>query len=231
MYNLNDGTFLKTFLKLKTIFCLIPPLTEIRFSLCYVVIVMSHFLSLLGLYVRYFLQLTFPLSLHTFVKLRRTTDSYHLHLPGAVLDPFQVDVTEAGPGHPLQAVHIVLVDLHAEDLRVALDVVPLGVGLQRLLDGGILQPGGQFGWVHQEVDDALEGGGGEWSWLVPVLLLVSAGGCGNVFVTQNREFGSLAEMIYNWFIIQMLCEEKSNSSAHSHRGWISRWPAAIHNND
>ena len=81
---------------------------------------------------------------------------YRLHLPSAVLDPLQVDVAEAGARHPLQAVHVVLVDLHAEHLRVALDVVPLGVGLQRLLDGGILQPGGQFGGVDQVVDDALK---------------------------------------------------------------------------
>lgn len=82
---------------------------------------------------------------------------YRLHLASAVLNPLQVDVAEAGARHPLQAVHVVLVDLHAEHLRVALDVVPLGVGLQRLLDGGILQPGGQFGGVDQVVDDALRG--------------------------------------------------------------------------
>ena len=80
---------------------------------------------------------------------------YRFHRPSAVLDPLQVDVAEAGARHPLQAVHVVLVDLHAEHLRVPLDVVPLGVGLQRLLDGRILQPGGQFGGVDQVVDDAL----------------------------------------------------------------------------
>lgn len=68
--------------------------------------------------------------------------SYRLHLPSAVLDPLQVDVAEAGSRHPLKAVHVVFIDLHAEDLRVALDVVPLGVGLQRFLDGGVRQPGG-----------------------------------------------------------------------------------------
>lgn len=71
-------------------------------------------------------------------------DRYRLHLPGAVLDPLQVDIAEAGSRHPLQAVHVVLINLHTEDLRVALDVVPLGVGLQCLLDGGVLEPGGQF---------------------------------------------------------------------------------------
>lgn len=57
--------------------------------------------------------------------------------------------------------HVVFIDLHTEDLRVALDVVPLGVGLQRLLDGGILEPRGQFGRVDQVVDDALRGEGEE----------------------------------------------------------------------
>lgn len=85
-----------------------------------------------------------PLAECTFVWLRCVSDRYRLHLPGAVLDPLQVDVAEAGSRHPLQAVHVVLIDLHAEDLRVALDVVPLGVGLQCLLDGGVLEPGGQF---------------------------------------------------------------------------------------
>lgn len=54
---------------------------------------------------------------------------YRLHLPSTVLDPLQIDVAEAGARHPLQAVHIVFIDLNTEDLRVALDVVPLGVGL------------------------------------------------------------------------------------------------------
>lgn len=54
---------------------------------------------------------------------------YRLHLPSTVLDPLQVDVTEAGARHPLQAVHIVFIYLHTKDLRVALNVVPLGVGL------------------------------------------------------------------------------------------------------
>lgn len=85
----------------------------------------------------------------------RVSDTHRLHLPGAVLDPLQVDVAKAGSRHALQAVHVVLVDLHAEDLRVALDVVPLGVGLQRLLDGGVVEPGGQFRGVDQKVDDAL----------------------------------------------------------------------------
>lgn len=129
----------------------------------------------------------------TFVQQRSISDSYHFHLPGAVLDPLQVDVTKAGPCHPLQAVHIVLIDLHAEDLRVALNVVPLGVGLQRLLDGGILQPGGEFGGVYQKVDDALsgEGRGSNTLWIEAsqfqyYCLLVSAEGCGSVFVNQNR---------------------------------------------
>lgn len=82
--------------------------------------------------------------------------AYRLHLPGAVLDPLQVDVAEAGARHPLQAVHVVFIDLHAEHLRVALNVVPLGVGLQRLLEDGVLEPGGEFGGVDQVVDDALE---------------------------------------------------------------------------
>lgn len=86
---------------------------------------------------------------------------YRLHLPSTVLDPLQVDVAEAGARHPLQAVHVVFVDLHAEDLRVALDVVPLGVGLQRLLHGGVLEPGGEFGGVDQVVDDTLTGEGEE----------------------------------------------------------------------
>ncbi len=72
---------------------------------------------------------------------------YRLHLPCTVLDPLQVDVAEAGAGHSLQAVHVIFIDLHTEDLRVALDVVPLGVRLQRVLDGGIFEPGGQFGGV------------------------------------------------------------------------------------
>lgn len=74
----------------------------------------------------------------------REKASYRLHLPGAVLDPLQVDVAEAGARHPLEAVDVVLVDFPAEDLRFALDVVPLGVGLQRFLDGGVREPGGQF---------------------------------------------------------------------------------------
>lgn len=87
--------------------------------------------------------------------------TYRLHLPSTVLDPLQVDVAEAGARHPLQAVHIVFINLHTKDLRVALDVVPLGVGLQRLLDGGILEPGGQFGGVDQVVDNTLRGEGRE----------------------------------------------------------------------
>lgn len=83
--------------------------------------------------------------------------THRLHLPSTVLDPLQVDVAETGPRHPLQAMHVVFIDLHTEDLRVALNVVPLGVGLQRLLDGDILQPGGQFGGVDQVVDDTLGG--------------------------------------------------------------------------
>lgn len=86
---------------------------------------------------------------------------YRLHLPSTVLDPLQVDVAEAGTRHPLQAVHVVFIDLHTEDLRVALDVVPLSVGLQRLLDAGILEPRGQFGGVDQVVDDTLRGEGEE----------------------------------------------------------------------
>lgn len=73
-----------------------------------------------------------------------------------MLDPLQVNVAEAGTRHPLQAMHIVLIDLHAKDLRVALNVVPLGVGLQRLLNGGILEPCRQFGRVDQVVDDTLK---------------------------------------------------------------------------
>lgn len=82
---------------------------------------------------------------------------YRLHLPSTVLDPFQVDVAEAGTRHALQAVHVVFINLHAKDLRVTLDVVPLSVGLQRFLDGGIFEPGGQFGRVDQVVDDTLRG--------------------------------------------------------------------------
>lgn len=81
--------------------------------------------------------------------------SYRLHLPSAVLDPLQVDIAEAGSRHPLKAVYVVFVNLHAEDLRVTFDVVPLGVGLQRFLDGGIRKPGGQLRRVDQVVDDAL----------------------------------------------------------------------------
>lgn len=83
--------------------------------------------------------------------------SYRLHFPSTVLDPLQVDVAEAGSRYPLKAVHIVFINLHAEDLRVAFDVVPLGVGLQRFLDGGIRKPGGQLRRVDQVVDDALRG--------------------------------------------------------------------------
>lgn len=83
--------------------------------------------------------------------------SYRLHLPSAILDPLQVDVAEAGSRHPLKTVHVVFVNLHAEDLRVAFDVVPLGVGLQHFLDGGIRKPGGQLRRVDQVVDDALRG--------------------------------------------------------------------------
>lgn len=86
---------------------------------------------------------------------------YRLHLPSTVLNPLQVDVAEAGARHPLQAVHVVFIDLHTEDLWVALNVVPLGVGLQRLLDGGILEPGGQFGRVDLVVDNTLRGEGRE----------------------------------------------------------------------
>ena len=57
--------------------------------------------------------------------------------------------------------HVVFINLHTEDLRVTLDVVPFGVGLQRLLDGGILEPRGQFGGVNQVVDDTLRGEGEE----------------------------------------------------------------------
>ena len=85
--------------------------------------------------------------------------THRLHLPSTVLDPLQVDIAEAGARHPLQAVHVVLVDLHAEDLGVSLNVVPLGVGLQRLLDGGVLEPRRQLGRVDQVVDDALGEGG------------------------------------------------------------------------
>lgn len=55
--------------------------------------------------------------------------------------------------------HVVFIDLHAEDLRVALNVVPLGVGLERLLKDGVLQPCGELGGVDQVVDDALKHGG------------------------------------------------------------------------
>lgn len=73
-----------------------------------------------------------------------------------MLDPLQVDVTEAGTCHPLQTVHIVLIDLYTEHLWVTLNVVPLCVQLQRLLDGLILQPSEQFGRVNQVVDNTLE---------------------------------------------------------------------------
>lgn len=53
--------------------------------------------------------------------------------------------------------NVVFIDLHAEDLRVTFDVVPLGVRLQRLLDVGVFQPGGEFRRVDQVVDDALKG--------------------------------------------------------------------------
>lgn len=85
---------------------------------------------------------------------------YRLHLPSTVLDPLQVDVAEAGARHPLQAVHVVFIDLHTKDLRVALNVVPLSVGLQRLLDAGVLEPRGQFGRVDHVVDNTLRGDGG-----------------------------------------------------------------------
>lgn len=81
---------------------------------------------------------------------------YRLHFPSTVLDPLQVNVAEAGACHSLQAMHVVFIDLHAKDLRVALNVVPLGVGLQRLLNGDILEPGGQFGRVDQVVDNTLK---------------------------------------------------------------------------
>lgn len=149
--NLSDGTFLK-FLEVKICSVLFhyKQTFSLVFVLCVPVLfsfVISHFVPSESPHEVFFFLLPlciFPLALCTFVQLRRVSDSYHLHLPCAVLDPFQVDVTKAGPRHPLQAVHVVLIDLHAEDLRVALNVVPLGVGLQRLLDGGILQPGGQF---------------------------------------------------------------------------------------
>lgn len=86
---------------------------------------------------------------------------YRLHLPSTVLDPLQVDVAEAGTRHPLQAVHIVFIDLHTKDLRVTLNVVPLGIGLQCILDGCILEPGGQFGRVDQVVDNTLKAEGEE----------------------------------------------------------------------
>lgn len=81
--------------------------------------------------------------------------TYCLHLASTVLDPFQVDVAKAGTRHPLQAVHIVLINLHTENLRITLNVVPLGVGLQRLLDSCILEPGGQLGRLDQVVDYTL----------------------------------------------------------------------------
>lgn len=90
------------------------------------------------------------------VKKHNLLSVYRLHLASAVLDPLQVDVAEAGASHALQAVHVVFIDFYAEDLRVALDVVPLGVGLQRVLNGHILQPSGQFRRLDQVVDDALE---------------------------------------------------------------------------
>lgn len=134
--------------------------------------------SLILSFFFFYIQLCiFPLAQCTFVQLRCVidwSDSYRLHLPGAVLDPLQVDITKAGPRHPLQAVHVVLIDLHAEDLWVALNVVPLGVGLQRLLDGGVLQPGGQFGWVDQKVDDALNGEGREGERLFRLKLVTSS---------------------------------------------------------
>lgn len=53
--------------------------------------------------------------------------------------------------------HVVFIDLYTEDLRVTLYVVPLGVGLKRLLDDGILEPGGQFRRMDQVVDNTLTG--------------------------------------------------------------------------
>lgn len=81
--------------------------------------------------------------------------TYCLHFASAVLDPFQVDVAEAGTRHSLQAVHVILINLHTENLRITLNVVPLGVGLQCLLDSHILKPCGQFGRVDQIVDNTL----------------------------------------------------------------------------
>lgn len=83
---------------------------------------------------------------------------YRLHLPSTVLDPLQVDIAEAGTRHPLQTVYVVFIDLHTKDLRVTLYVMPLGIGLQSLLDGCILEPGGQFGRVDQVVDNTLRAG-------------------------------------------------------------------------
>lgn len=82
--------------------------------------------------------------------------TYLLHFVGTVLDPLQIDVTEAGPGDTLEAVDIVLVYLNAEHGRVSLYVVPLGVGHQSLRDRGILYPRLQLQGLDQVVDYALE---------------------------------------------------------------------------
>lgn len=95
---------------------------------------------------------------------------YRLHLPSTVLDPLQVHVAEAGSRHPLQAVYIIFINLHTKDLRVALNVVPLGIGLQGILDGCIFEPSRQFGRVDQVVDNTLRAeedkGGKEEGWVV-----------------------------------------------------------------
>lgn len=66
--------------------------------------------------------------------------SHLLHLAGAVLDPLEIDVAVAGPGDPLQAVDVVLVNLNAEHHWVSLYVVPFTVGLQGFVDHLILEP-------------------------------------------------------------------------------------------
>lgn len=72
------------------------------------------------------------------------------------MDPLQVDVTVAGSGDPLQAVDIVLINLHAEHNWVLLDVMPFGVQLQGFLHGLVFSPYLLFGVDHQVVDDTLK---------------------------------------------------------------------------
>lgn len=72
--------------------------------------------------------------------LQSHISTHLLQFVGTVLDPLQIDVTEAGSGDALEAVDVVLIYLNAEHGRVSLYVVPLGVGHQSLRNRGILDP-------------------------------------------------------------------------------------------